>query len=121
MINHSGYANVFPRCPWRSTGGKRVAWRNLRKYFRVWRTHLGEILLVELMVAMDLSFLPRTPPFCHNSLPSKNAATPQITVRQPRYHARITPLFAAGLIPLQQHNTGRFAPANSLSQRSLSR
>jgi hypothetical protein len=69
---------VGPRSPWRSTGRKPVLWRNLRKYFRVWRTHVGEILLVERVVAMMPSFLPRMASLCHNGLRSQNAATPQL-------------------------------------------
>jgi hypothetical protein len=45
-----------------------VAWRNWRKYARVWRTHMEEILLVELVAAMVPSLLPRTAPVCHKSL-----------------------------------------------------
>jgi hypothetical protein len=40
----------------------------LRKYFRVWRTHLAEILPVVQVVAMGPSFPLRMAPLCHNVL-----------------------------------------------------
>src|SRR5262245_22525074 len=48
---------VVPYCQCRSTRGNWGSWRNLRKYSGVERTHVGEILLVELAVAMG-------PPLC---------------------------------------------------------
>jgi hypothetical protein len=68
MSNHSGYTNVCPRGPGRWSHGTRVAWSTVRKYRRVWRTHVRESLLVERVAAMGLSFLPRMAPSCHNLL-----------------------------------------------------
>jgi hypothetical protein len=51
-----GRPRRYPRGPCRSSNGNRVAWRNVRKYRRVWRTHLRESLLVERGAAMGLSF-----------------------------------------------------------------
>jgi hypothetical protein len=68
MIHHAGYQHVGPRSPWRATGGNPGLWRHVRKSFRVWRTHVGAILLVEPVAAMMPSFLPRMASLGHNVL-----------------------------------------------------
>src|SRR4029077_9861974 len=82
MINHSGYAYIKPRSPWRGSSGNLVVWRKSRKSVRVACTHSCATMLPVRLFFICPPSQPVFTPVCHNWALLQNAATPHLPLTQ---------------------------------------